>query len=285
MLPKEILLPGCADAYNLPHQLRIPTAVPGRTNNNGDPFHATFRATFEQTGKKCKLRQNLTVVSTFNVQTELYEQLPRPSPLPHHKLKILRHTCTIVPYTCVYLHCTVSYYEDYFYLHSSFLNTVQLWTFSDYKILPKPHHEQVFKCFIYVKQSDENTFQGINYRTSLEYYILSLRNTHTKATTLTTCPSPVITTCRLALTFKRPPACWQIRWDESIASRRYWYNVGAKASALPTYSWYYYATAQLFETQLHALNQPTQARCYTGRITSTREEQKAKCFVQVLRNY
>lgn len=31
VLPKEILLQGCDDAYNLPHQLRMPTAVPGRT--------------------------------------------------------------------------------------------------------------------------------------------------------------------------------------------------------------------------------------------------------------
>lgn len=199
--------------------MRIPTAVPGRTTAITDPFHATFRTTYEQTGQKVNWGKNLAVVSTFNVQTELYEQLPRPSPLPHHKIKILP---TYV-YGCT-LHMRLSTLYGFllrgiFYLHCSFLNTVQLWTFTHYKILPKSHHEQVFKCFIYVNQSDENTFQGINYRTSLEYYILNLRNTHTKATTLTTCPSPVITTCRLALTFKRPPACWQIRWDESIACR------------------------------------------------------------------
>lgn len=136
----------------------------------------------------------------------------------------------------------------------------------------------MFNCFIYVNQSDEITFQGINYRTSLEYYILNLRNTHTKATTLTTCPSPVITTCRLALTFKRPPACWQIRWDESIACRGYWYNVGATASALPTYSRYYYATAQLFETTTRIEPASTSTLLYRSDYKYTgREEGELFC--------
>ena len=151
-----------------------------------------------------------------------------------------------VSYTCVYLHCTVSYYENTFIYTVLFL--IQLWTFTHYKNTFKTASRTGVQLYHIRKTVWKNTFQGINYRTSLQYYILNLRNTHRKATKLTTCPSPVITTCRLALTFKRPPACWQIRWDESTSRRRYWYNVRAMASALPTYSWYYYSTAQLFET-------------------------------------